>query len=202
MAYATLAELRGFVGIPAADTADDSTLQIALDAASAQVDGYTGRTFNLDSGVSARYYTATDANSVTVDQLQTTVGLIVATDEARTGAYATTWTLDTDYYLAPTNAPSAGAPWTRLLTTISGTKRFPLADRAVKVTARWGWTSVPAGVKQATLLQSSRLWLRKNAPFGVAGSPDLGSEVRLLAKLDPDVEALLRPYRRQWVVVT
>jgi hypothetical protein len=31
----------------------------------------------------------------------------------------------------------------------------------------------------------------------VAGSPEVGSEVRLLAKLDPDVENLVRPFVRK-----
>jgi hypothetical protein len=53
---------------------------------------------------------------------------------------------------------------------------------------------VPASVKLAALLQATRLFKRKEAPFGVAGSLELGSELRLLAKLDPDVEMLLGGY--------
>lgn len=202
MAYATLGELRSYVGIPDDDLADDATLQIALDAASGQIDSYAGRSFTLGGEVEDRYYTAMTNVAVNVDQFQTTTGLVVATDDARTGDYATTWTLNSDFYLSPTNAAAAGQPWSRLAAITYGGRRFPTFERAVKVTALWGPTETPAGIKQATLLQASRLWLRKQAPFGVAGSPDMGSEVRLLAKLDPDVEALVRPFRRQWAVVT
>jgi hypothetical protein len=64
----------------------------------------------------------------------------------------------------------------------------------VKVTALWGWTAVPVAVKQATLLQASRFFSRRHSPYGVAGSPELGSEIRLLARVDPDVGVSLRDY--------
>ena len=53
------------------------------------------------------------------------------------------------------------------------------------------FSPVPSSVKLATELQASRWAKRRDAPFGVAGSPELGSELRILAKLDPDVQILL-----------
>jgi hypothetical protein len=64
------------------------------------------------------------------------------------------------------------------------------------VTAVWGWTAVPTSVKQATLLQASRFHKRRHAPFGVAGSPEMGSEIRLLSRVDPDVSVALRDFNR------
>jgi hypothetical protein len=77
---------------------------------------------------------------------------------------------------------------------------MPGPSTAVAVTARWGWPSVPFPVEQAALQQAVRLFARRSSPFGVAGSPELGSELRLLSRLDPDVEMLLGPYRRRWYV--
>jgi hypothetical protein len=59
---------------------------------------------------------------------------------------------------------------------------------------------VPPTIKLATQLQASRWLKRRDAPFGIAGSPELGSELRLLAKLDPDVEVLLDGHgeRTRW----
>lgn len=57
---------------------------------------------------------------------------------------------------------------------------------------------IPAEIKLACLIQASRLVTRKDAPFGIAGSPDVGSEMRLLAKLDPDVQVLVRPHKSWW----
>jgi hypothetical protein len=201
MAYATLNELKGFVGIPTADTADDTTLQSALDSASAQVDAFCDRVFT-DGSVTTRLYTVSDTGRLDIDPISSTTGLVVKTDDNADGTFETTWTLDTDFRLEPINAAAFGEPWTRL--SVLGTRWFPKIQYrpGVQVTAKFGWPggTAPAPVKHATLIQASRLWLRKNAPFGVAGSVEFGSEVRLLAKLDPDVESLLRPYRRNWWV--
>ena len=50
-------------------------------------------------------------------------------------------------------------------------------------------------VEQATLLQSVRLYKRKDAPFGVAGAGALG-QVVAISDLDPDVRNMLFPVRR------
>lgn len=79
------------------------------------------------------------------------------------------------------------------------------ASAQIDAYCRQSWPSpesAPSPIRQATLLQASRLFVRKNSPYGIAGSPDMGSELRLLAKLDPDVEVLVRPYRLQWWVLT
>lgn len=53
--------------------------------------------------------------------------------------------------------------------------------------------SLPARVREAGLLQAGRLFKRQSAPLGIAqvGTADGGQGMRLLAKLDPDVELLL-----------
>lgn len=203
MAYASLAELKGFVSIPVADTGDDTNLQLALDAAQAQIDKFCDRTFAADASVTTRYYTTNDSGLLGVDPISTLTGLIVTTDDNGDGTYETTWTIGTDFRAEPINAAAAGRPWTRLVSL--GTRWWPRLQYrpGVSVTAKFGWPGgvAPAPVKQATLIQASRLWKRKDAPFGVAGSVEFGSEMRLLAKLDPDVESLLRPYRRSWWAV-
>lgn len=208
MAYATLAELKGDIGIPSADTADDVTLQLALDAASAQVDRFCDRSFSATSAT--RLYRvpgpawpgrpAVPVTVVEVDPISTTVGLTVTTDDNDDGTFETTWTINTDFRLEPINAAADGRPWTRLVAL--GTRWWPRTfyHPGVSVAASFGWPGgvAPAPVKEATIRQAARLWKRKDAPFGVAGSVEFGSEMRLLAKLDPDVESLLRPYRRNW----
>lgn len=207
--YCTLAEVKGFVGIPAGDTADDTLLELAVESASRAIDAFTDRRFWVDSAVVARYYTVTaDDEALEIpDGITTTTGLLVKTDEDGDGVYETTWTLNTDFRLEPVNAAADGLPWTRIVAV--GDRLFPRSTgsttddyyRAVEVTSKGGWTTVPSPVKQACLIQAARLWKRKDAPFGVAGSVDLGSELRLLSALDPDVQVLLGAYRRAWVVV-
>lgn len=200
MPYASLAELKAWVGI--ADSLDDATLTLALDAASAHIDNYCDRTFAAGAA-SARLYSPAETGRLEVDPISTTAGLVVATDENGDGTYETVWAAS-DYRLEPTNAAAAGEPWHRLIPVAA--RRFTVSSLrpTVSVTAAWGWPggTTPAPVKLATLHEAARLWKRKDAPFGVAGSAEFGSEVRLLSKLDPDAEKLLKPYRRRWWVVT
>lgn len=191
--YCTAAELKSYVRI--ADDLDDSQVALAVSAASRAVDRYCNRQFGQAASPVARHYTAHwDPRAcrwkVEIDDLMTETGLAVVLDSTGEGDY--TETIDT-WVLGPRNAAADGLPWTRL--TIADGSTY---EHGVRVTAQWGWTSVPASVKQATLLQASRILARRNAPFGIAGSPETGSEIRLLAKLDPDVETTLAGYKRWW----
>lgn len=196
MAYVLLADLKAFVGIT--DAVDDATLTRALAAAEAQIDTYTGRKFSADASPVVRYYTAQDPSTVLIDDVQTTTGLVVKTDETGDGVFEKTWTIDTDFRLGPYNAAADSGPWNYLATV--GSKRWPTATRAVEVTAKYGFTAVPAPIQQAALIQAAFLWKRKDAPFGIAGSAEYGSELRILASLDPTARSLLLPYRIPWVV--
>lgn len=191
--YATAADLKAFVRID--DTLDDTQVDLAVEAASRAVDEHCGRQFGLVDAPEARRYTPLPVRSrrrrtawvVPIDDLMTEDGLEVATEAG----------VITSYRLRPANGPATGAPWTELL--IEGVYLHG-DDDEVEVTATWGWSQVPTAVKQATLLQASRLLSRRNSPYGVAGSPELGSELRLLAKVDPDVAVTLGPYVRRWAV--
>jgi hypothetical protein len=187
--YVTTAELRDYLHIP--DNDDDAELALAISAASRAVDRAANRQFGVVASVEARSFDAVyDRHSglyvVEIDDLMTSTGLTI---EDTQGASVVV----SDVTLKPRNAPQKGAPWTRF-TMVAGTAG-PL-----EVTALWGWSAVPAAIEQATLIQASRFFKRRESPFGVAGSPDLGSEFRLQAKVDPDVEVMIGPYRRWWAV--
>lgn len=201
MAYATLSELKVFVGIPDADTLDDVALQLALDAASSQVDFWTGQVFTADETATTRDYLVDRVGELDVAPISTTTGLVVATDTDGDGTFETTWDA-ADYRLEPVNAAAAGVPWDRIVAV--GSRWFPKNEKrpTVRVTAKFGWPggTAPEAVKLATLIQASRLFKRKDAPFGVAGSVEFGSELRLLNEMDRDAQNLLRPFRRNWWV--
>jgi uncharacterized phiE125 gp8 family phage protein len=189
--YVTSADLKAYLGIT--DTVDDAQLALAVAAASRAVDRATNRQFGLVAAPEERVYTARwDKRRcrwvVEIDDLMTAVGLTVTTDAG---------TVDV-FDLQPGNAAGEGLAWTRLVVAPESAVQPTADENGVSVTAQWGWAAVPATVKQATLLQASRLFARRKAPFGVAGSPELGSELRLLARLDPDVAVVLGPYTRWW----
>jgi hypothetical protein len=193
--YVEVADLAAYVGIT--DDADDAQLALVIAAASRAVDRHCRRQFGLVSTPEARYYTPRwDTRRcqwvVNIDDLQTTTGLAVAADLDDSGDYSTV--ID-EYAFGPVNAQAEGRPWTALAVLPTSSAQPHGVEHSVKVTARFGWTVVPPSVKQATLLQGSRLFKRADAPFGIAG-PE-GAEMRLLAKVDPDVAVALEPYRKR-----
>lgn len=200
--YATTAELKAFLRIPALDTEDDTHLAAALTASSRAIDFQAGRQFGNVAAPEARLFEVVGHGSsrwplfVSIDDLYDTTGLTI-----RYSTVAEPPVYDqavTEYRLWPFNAADNGRPYERLLH-VAG---VPVGHwRVVEITALWGWAAVPGTIKAATLLQASRFFARRNAPFGVAGSPDMGSEVRLLSKVDPDVAVMVRPYARQWGAV-
>lgn len=191
--YCTLAELKASLAIT--DNVDDTPLEAAINSASRMIDDYTSRFFYAD-GTSqvpvSRYFTAQDAWILPVDDFVSINE--IATDSNFNQTYGTVWT-SSDFLTEPVNNPRRGWPYTRILAI--GSYIFPyFLPQAVRVKGVWGFSATPAEINMATLIQSSRLFVRRQSPFGIAGTPDLGT-VRLSAKLDADVEALARPFRKQ-----
>lgn len=188
--YVSTAELKAFRRI--SDSVDDTQLALAIAASSRAVDLYCNRQFGLVDELEERFYTAEwDRRRcrwvITIDDLMIVTGLSVSTDAG---------VLDVD--LKPANAIAISRPYTRLAVAADSIYAPTGTEDEVAITARWGWDAVPNAVKQATLLQANRIASRRDSPYGVAGSPDLGNELRLLERLDPDVAVTLNPYRRWW----
>lgn len=190
--YTTLNDVKAALNLE--DSIDNAALEMAIATASRQIDDYCGRFFYKDGTVevpATRYYTPTDYWVLPVDDFVSISE--IATDDYFDRAYSTVWTA-TDSMLEPVNNPSRGWPLTRLLAV--GSYLFPWnLPQSVRVKGIFGWSAVPYEVKTAAKIQASRLFLRNQSPFGIAGNTDLGT-VRLAAKLDADVEALLRPLRK------
>lgn len=191
--YVSAVELAEYMRI--SDTADDAELAIAITAASRAIDHHTNRQFGQVAAPEERFYTARyDYNRcrwvVEVDDFMTTTGLVILVDGVAL----------TGYTKEPVNAAAKSRPWTRLLVD-SDSAVLPTGEQhEVSATVRWGWTTVPPPVRQAALLQGSRFHSRRDSPYGIAGSPDAGSELRLLSRVDPDVGVSLRSYVRRRAV--
>lgn len=190
--YCTLAELKASLNI--SDNVDDTALEAAITAASRMIDDYTERFFYVNGSVGSpvtRYYTAVDPYTINIDDI-TTVSE-VATDDNFDRTFGTVWST-TDYMVEPINNPIKGWPYSRVLAI--GSYIFPYQlPQSVRIKGVWGFSAVPSEVNMAALIQSSRLFGRRQSPFGIAGSPDLGT-IRLFSRLDADVEVLLRPFRK------
>lgn len=182
--YVTLAEARAWLDL---DATLDTQLQLALDAAEGLIDSYCGRRF-VQVASASRIYDGSGTSALIVDDLLSVT--IVQLDEDADGIFEVSVT---DYDLAPQNAAADGRPYTWL---VRRNGIWRAASAYVRVTGTWGWSAVPPQVKQATLVQASRLLKRRESPFGVASVSLDGAPLRLRSQLDPDVEVLLAPFRR------
>lgn len=188
--YATLAEVKAALRI--SDNLDDTLLEMAIESASRLMDSYTARSF-YNAGTAVRYFSAVNDFVTNIDDAVTITE--IATDASADGSYDTIWQAD-DYQLEPLNGRADGlvVPYNAIRAV--GDYTFPIwgGEGLVKVTATWGWSAVPIAIKQATIIQASRIFKRLDSPLGVLSSPDLGF-IRLGARIDPDVAQLVDPYR-------
>lgn len=183
--YCSLADLRTFLEIDAGNTADDAMLALDITAASRAIDQHCNRQFGQVGAAELRYFPLEWWGyrwTAVVHDFTGNPSAVEVDGSAVTGAVS--W---------PRNATALSRPYSRL----EMPDGYSPGDvREVAVTALWGWSSVPVPVALACRLQASRFAARRDSPFGIAGSPDLGSEIRLLAKVDPDVAVALAHFVR------
>ncbi|MBZ3918197.1 hypothetical protein [Streptomyces acidiscabies] len=188
--YVTLEELKGQFPIESDDATRDAALNRARASASRGIDRVTGRRFWLDPDPVQRVFNPRgrivrqgDGDLFLVDDIGSIAGLVV-----ETGAGAS-WSPVTGYETSPDNALADGRPITGLLRTL-GT--WGTATTRLRVTARFGWPSVPDDIHEAALIQATRLFKRKDSPEGIIGNAEWGA--RNLSRRDPDVWNLIEPY--------
>lgn len=196
--YCTLAEVKSALRIT--DNADDTALTRTIKAASRRIDQKCNRRFWIDDTVSARTYAIKTPMLVLVDDIATTTGLIVEIDTTGNGAWDALVN-GSDYQLEPLNALAQGFPVNtiRSLNTQSfptSTPTFwptPYAQQALmRVTAKWGFPTVPDQVVEACIMLAARQFRRLDSPLGVAGFGEMG--VVNVRRFDPDIDELLAPF--------
>ena len=192
--YTTLADVKAALRIT--DSVDDSLIEIAIESASREIDGYCNRVFYSTSGT--RVYQPQDAFVCQTDDI-ISITTLKTSDNAQ--SYNNTWAT-TDFQLEPLNGVSGGLvqPATRIRAV--GDYLFPIWTigstynnfAPVQIVGVFGWSAVPTAVKQAAILLAMRQFKRYDSPLGVAGFGDLGA-IRV-GRVDPDVQALLDPFRK------
>jgi hypothetical protein len=191
--YCTLADLKAALRVQ--DSIDDSLLELAIESASREIDGYTERQFYSTSAT--RVYAPTNIYTVTTDDIISVTTLKSSSDGV---TYDITWQTS-DYQLEPLNGVAGGlvTPYTRiratgnyLMPTFSVGTFYEL-EALIQVVGVFGWSAIPAAIRQATVILAMRLFKRLDSPMGVI-SNDLGS--MRVGRQDPDVEALVAPFRK------
>lgn len=185
--YASLTEMRDWFRTRSIeDTDDDGLTRLKLSAASRAVDGTCGRQFGRDDEPTTRacgevrWSRTHGAYVAEIPDIMDTTGLVFTLD----GVELT----DDQWTLRPRPGLTSRRPYTYVKLTVA-----PTGDGELDGLAQWGWNAPwPDPVKEATMLQTSRLAIRRDSPYGIAGGSDSGAELRLLSRLDPDVELLLK----------
>ena len=190
--YASLNQVKAALRI--SDTVDDSLLEMAVESASRAIDGHAARYF-YSSGTATRLYAADDSFIVQTDDISGTA-IVLQTSASGDGIFDTTWS-PIDYQLEPLNGNVDGlaVPFTRIRAVENYLFPVEVEQALVKVTAVFGWASVPIAITQACIIQASRIFKRLDSPLGVAGFGDLGA-ISVTRDIDPDVAQLVAPYRR------
>jgi hypothetical protein len=179
------------------DDLDDAQLGRWATAASRAVDDHCKRQFGQLDAPEARFYTPRYSRRrgwlVSIDDT-----MVAPTEVAVVQAEAGVFVAVTGSVMRPLNAVAKDRPWTELaLPDSAAVGSFFGGQGSVRVTSQWGWTAVPTEVVEASMLQGARFAARRESPYGIAGSPDAGSEMRLLARVDPDVAVSLNGLRRK-----
>lgn len=193
--YATLQDVKNALRVN--DNIDDTILELAIESASREIDGYTERQFFQASAT--RIYVPRDSFTCEIDDLTSVTS--IKTDPDGSGVFSETWT-SSDYQLEPVNGIVGGltTPYTRIRAV--GDFTFPVWEpknvnfyqATVQIVGTFGWASIPTAIKQATILLALRQYRRYDSPLGVAGFDELG--VVRVGRVDPDVAKLIEPYRK------
>lgn len=194
--YTSVAELKDRLSIT--DTASDFQLEVAVQAAARAVEEYTGRFFYQVT--EARTFQPYSIYQLPIDDLVSVTSFAV--DQNADGVFEDTWALSTDYQLMigmdEFNQSSTGEqrPFTEVWAL--GSKSFPPVTpysrlNLIQITGNWGWPQVPFAVKQATMQVAAELFKLKDAPFGLAGTSEIGV-MRLPRAGNPYVNRLLCRY--------
>lgn len=189
-AYASLEDLKEYLGIATATRDEDVLLSDLLDRATKAIDNYTGRVFW--PATETRYY----ESGAVEDRVLYLDRDLVSVTTLTNGDSDSTSISSSDYWLLPRND---GPPYygIRLKSSVSTTWEFDV-DYWVSVAGTWGWSSTPPlDIEQACIRWASYMFRQKDASvFDTTAIPDQG--VILSPQGIPrDVRLMLDPYVRR-----
>lgn len=200
--YVTDANLKVWLEIDAADTADDARITAANLAAKAAIDNFCGRHFDVAASAD-RYFTPLEYGSCPIDDFASITA--VATDAAADGTYSTVWDAG-DWYACPIGnigpAGQPGWPFTEIVAAANQWFRSPTSSwfpsaysrrPFVKVTGTPGWTAVPDDVALAARLYGAELFKLHEAPFGTSWTAEGNQPIIVNNR---PLRDLLAPYKR------
>jgi hypothetical protein len=159
-AYANNTKYKAIIGKASGDNDTEIDAQLLAMSRVMEKDCFGGRYFTKDTAVTTRRYypRGSGQQTLTVEDIASTAGLIVKVDDSNSGTASVSLTVGTDYVLLPLNALTGPepAPYTELYLPGSGRTSWPYL---VEVTAIHGWPAIPEAIAQATCQLVARLRL-------------------------------------------
>jgi len=170
----------------------DDFLELAIEGASRQIDATCERVF-YQSNAETRLFTPRDSYVVEIDDLRSVTSIKTSSDAD--GAFDITWE-PKDYQLEPLNSNAGGIDFPATHVRAVDDYLWPIdgEEATVQIVGDWGFDSVPAQIRQATLILAARLFERRNSPLGIAGFSDIGA-IRV-SRFDADIENLIMPFKK------
>lgn len=204
MAYATLAQLKAYLGIDA--IGDDDLLEDLIDRAETAIDTFTGR--NFEAATETRYFEREalddtgfilhvdrDLIAMTADAVgpPATFGLTNGDDDA-------TGIPSTEYWLTSMSGNrNIGPPYHAIRMKVDSTYSWEFdTDYWVSVAGTWGYSATaPNDIEHACIRLAGYYYHQKDAQvFDVTAAPDVGI-ISVPQGIPRDVERILQPYIRQ-----
>ena len=185
------------------DTSYDALLDVYATRASREFDRATNRHPGAYAVTTAsdRYFTGSGGLYLYPGEMAEAPSAVAVAETGELGTL-TSWSTASDYRCIPYNAADEGQPYMGLEIDItSGTKgQWPRFPKAVKVTAKWGYSStVPDEVQQAVITMAVRFFKRGQQGFEDIGARSELGQLRYVAGQDPMPDRIIEFYRRQAV---
>lgn len=199
-AYVTPGEYRAHV--TKSDTGDDTTILSQLTAVSRLIERQCGRFFTQDAGVVTRDpYNGNGLTRLYIDDVATLTGLVVKVDLNADYDFADsneTLTIGTHFWAGPANADKGAEPgpfrYLEIVPSNAVLTRWPNQLRAVQVTAKFGWPSVPGAIKEGVIAIVRQLRDMQEAGFTLT-LQDIDASIRMSPESSLILRDIVRAYK-------
>ena len=191
MAYATLAELKRYLGTDSND--DDGLLSQLLASAQAFVGMRTGRTFEASADTERTFDAVRDVDGahLWLDEDLCAVTSVTNGDgtTVTAGQYVTDPRNETPYFRLKLLS-SSGVAWTYTTD----------PEDAISITGRWAYSeSAPDDIKQATIRLAAHMYRQKDSStFETTAYPDAGI-IETPTGIPKDVQVIISHYRKRTI---
>lgn len=197
--YTTVELVKEYLEKSGVTKVPDSAFQSAIDAATAKIDDFCGRTF-LSAGNEPRVFQAfmfdvgSGPSFTMIDDVPPAEDVVTKVEVAATPEPDARWEeLHSGWWLGPLRR-LPGYPYTELHVRVPRV----IHERYVRVTSDWGWDEVPEPIMRACRMLAARYYLRAQSPMGQENvNAEFGTV--FVRNVDPDIKNMLSSYKREYL---